>query len=175
VVLKSKNGSLLREEIRKGEMSLNEAYEIVYRQLDHVVDDMRQNNKTYKQAKNSFQREKQAEKQHEKFQRRQEAVQQNQLEYQSKTDGIAPEVSPSRQSEVSQASNVLQFAIGTNKTTKFIGALANDLPAGFLSSVQQAMKQYIPEGQLMLVSERLRLQQVVHENGLAYTDVLEAA
>lgn len=165
VVLKSKNGSFFREKIRIDELSVNGAYEIVKRELSDIENDMIKNNKTYQQAKNSFQRNEQYSKQHEKYQERQEIKNNNQLEYQKEKINIS---SVKVKEEVSD--NIINLP-----SSKFIGTLSNDLPEEFINGLEELIKIYIPGSQIFLISDRLKLQKLVHENDLEYTGILEVA
>lgn len=182
-VLNSKYGSFLREKIRTGELTVTDAYEIVSKDLGDILTDMIQNGRTYKESKNNLQRNGQAEREHKKYQKRQQQMENHPLEFQKhmaelEQSTVSTEISNSVDNKA--VSNLVQMPIQAEnqsecKQTHFFGALSADCSAEFKTELEQLMKKHIPNSHIVFVKNRLKLQQVVHENNLHYTEMVKAA
>lgn len=194
-VLKSPHGSFLREKIRAQELTVTDAHEIVSRELADILDDMK-NGKTYKAARNSLMREGQATRQHTKFQQREEFKGKNPMEYKEKnTPAVSDDESASQETVTSssmpnQGNASLSLVSGTDTTAqqpttvplkavskqkRFLGALSGDCPVELRKELAILLGKYMPNSLIVFVQDRLKLQQLVHENHLEYTDYVEAA
>ena len=201
-ILKSSQGDFFRMKIRNEEITVTNAYEIVNRELNSILNDMK-NGKTYRQAMNDFMRDGQGTRQHNQFQERQRQTENNPLEFETYITKLAPlkpivsstPIIGSTSTQVS-AEAIITAAVDSACTellkpiskiislhsetqsvsnqTKFFGALSADCPDEFKNEMEQLMRKYIPNSHIVFVHNRLKLQQLVHEN-LNYEDILEAA
>lgn len=182
-VLKSNYGSFLREKIRTGELTVTDAYDIVSKYLGDILNDMIQNGRNYKEAKNNFQRNGQAEREHKKYQERQRQMKNNPLEFQEHTDESAQSTASTKMTKSNEdkaVSNLVHIPAQLenqfqSKKTHFFGALSADCPSVFKIELEQLMKKHIPNSHIVFVQDRLKLQQLVHENNLHYTEMVKAA
>lgn len=181
-VLKSQHGLFLREKIRLEELTVTQAYEIVSRQLDGRLNGMT-NGKTYKEVTNDSQRDGQAKREHRKYQERQRYAEKNQLEFQQHISGVVQTTETTetpKSDETKAVSNVVNMPTQSenqseNTKIHFIGALSADCSTEFKTELEQLMKKYTPNSEIVFVQKRLKLQQLVYENNLDYSDVIRAA
>lgn len=179
-ILKSSAATLLRDRIRMEELTIDKAYGLVSKQLDQVLAYM-QEGKTYQQAMNIFMRDVAANRDHQKYQMRQEFIQNNPLEYQA-TEKNSPVIKLPTVAEVVPSATINTEVVPSPKSkplslvasTRFIGALSDDCPSQFRYELELLLQQYMPNSNVVFVKDRIKLQKLVHEN-LSYDDMAEAA
>ncbi len=186
-VLKSPEGSFLRNKIRTEEMTVTNAFEIVSRQLDSILNEMI-NGKTYRQAMNDFSRDGQGDRQHEKFQARQQITNsslQNEIHMSTVS---AFTVQSQEESKLAIVPTPVPSPVATPKTgivssqpqaefiqRHFFGALSADYSPEFKADLEQLMKKHMPGSCIISVQNQRELWQLIEENNLIYTDIVQAA
>lgn len=187
-VLKSPEGLFLRNKIRNEEMTVTNAFEIVSRQLDSILNEMI-NGKTYRQAMNDFSRDGQGNRQHEKFQERQKQIAETSLENEvHMSASVALTVQSEDESKPAITPTPVPSPIETSKTgivsnqpqagpiqRDFFGALSADYSPEFKADLEQLMKKHMPGSYIVSVKNQKKLWQLIEENNLIYSDVVQAA
>lgn len=185
-VLKSQYGEFLRGKIRTDEITVTNAYELITKQLESILNDMK-NGKTYRQAMNDFMRDGQGTRQHERFQKREELKNNNLLEYQkneiklatstlqAENESVLAPISTLRAVTISTMPKIEIKTQAESTQSHFVGALSEDCSPEFKIELEQLIKKYMPNSYIVFVQNKMKLQQIVHENNLNYTDIVKAA
>lgn len=181
-ILKSQYGEFLREKIRTEEITVDNAYKLVSRKLNGILDDMK-NGRTYQEAANSFMRDEQGTREHNRFQDRQKQMRKNPLEYEEyMMESLTPTAQSENESIPTQVLAPISTKISTLPKTKseskqshFFGALSADCSPEFKNELEQLLEKHLPNNEILFIENRLKLQQVIHENNLSYTDIVRAA
>ncbi len=193
-ILNSPYGEFVRGKIRENKITVTNAYEIINKNRTSILDDM-EKGKTYQQAINIYQRDKQGDIQHRKFQEREKFRQEKLLDYQKSTNldttpdsqetqEIAQNIEGNTQDcqgnqDVALANKVLASIIELKTVynqTKFFGALNADCSPEFKDGLAELMKKHIPNSHIVFVKDINKIQQLIHEEEkLEYFDSIDIA